>query len=190
MKKRIILVGKSAAGKDHGRKICEQWLGIDYQVSYTTRHPRDEETHGSDYFFISESEFNTMTTQNLWFEHVQFNGWCYGTTCKQFEIPNSVFIMTPFGLSHLSEINRSESLVIYFDIPLEYRKNRMYERGGNDDSVERRVAADEVDFKFYTDYDIAIVDPYYRVGDLYRAICEWMELPSVNEILLQNIHKN
>ena len=63
MKKRIILVGKSAAGKDHGRKICEQWLGVEYQVSYTTRPPRDEETPGRDYFFISESEFKKMIKQ-------------------------------------------------------------------------------------------------------------------------------
>jgi len=190
MKKRIILVGKSAAGKDHARKICEQWLGVDYQVSYTTRPPRDEETPGYDYFFISESEFEQMIKQDLWFEHVQFNGWYYGTTCEQFDVPNSVFIMTPVGLSHLSEQDRAESLVIYFDIPLEYRKNRMYERGGNADSVERRIAADIVDFEFYTDYDISITDPYYRIGDLYKAIAEWMELPSVNEILLQIVHSN
>lgn len=190
MKKRIILVGKSAAGKDHARKICEQWLGVDYQVSYTTRPARDEETPGRDYFFITESEFKDMIKKDLWFEYVVFNGWYYGTTCEQFDTSNSVFIMTPAGLSHLSEQDRSDSLVIYFDIPLEYRKNRMYERGGNADSVERRIAADAVDFEFYTDYDMSITDPFYRIGDLYKAICEWMDLPSVNEILLQNIHNN
>ena len=98
--------------------------------------------------------------------------------------------MTPIGLSHVSEHDREESLVIYFDVPLEYRKNRMYERGGNADTVERRIAADEVDFEFYTNYDVSITDPYYRIGDLYKAISEWMDLPSVNEILLQAIHKN
>lgn len=190
MKKRIILVGKSAAGKDHARKICEQWLGVDYQVSYTTRPPRDEETPGRDYFFISESEFKKMIKQDLWFEYVQFNGWYYGTTCAQFDMPNSVFIMTPIGLSHLSENDRDESLVIYFDTPLEYRKNRMYERGRNDDNVNRRIAADEVDFEFYVNYDMTITDPYYRIKDLYEAISEWMDLPSVNEILLQKVHKN
>lgn len=190
MKKRIILVGKSAAGKDHARKICEQWFGMPYQVSYTTRPPRDEETNGFDYYFVSESEFKDMIKKDLWFEYVVFNGWYYGTTCEQFDTPNSVFIMTPAGLSHLSEQDRADSLVIYFDIPLEYRKNRMYERGGNADSVDRRIEADEVDFKFYENYDISISNPYYKIRELYEAITEWMDLPNVNELFLQNVSKN
>jgi guanylate kinase len=190
MKKRIILVGKSAAGKDHARKICEQWFGLPYQVSYTTRPPRDEETDGFDYFFVSESEFKDMIKKDLWFEYVVFNGWYYGTTCDQFDTLNSVFIMTPAVLSHLSEGDRADSLVIYFDIPLEYRQNRMYERDGNADSVERRIAADEDDFKFYENYDISITNPFYRIGELYTMISEWMDLPDANEILLQNVGKN
>lgn len=189
MKKRIILIGKSAAGKDHARKICEQWFGMPYQVSYTTRPPRDEETDGSDYYFLSKSEFNDMIKKGLWFEYVVFNDWYYGTTHEQFHTLNSVFIMTPVGLSHLSEQDRRDSLVIYFDIPLEYRKNRMYERGGNADSVDRRIEADEVDFKFFENYDISISNPFYKIGDLYEAITEWMDLPNTNELLLKNVSK-
>jgi len=190
MKTRIILVGKSAAGKDHARKICEQWFGLPYQVSYTTRPPRDEETDGRDYFFISVDEFKQMIAEDKWYEYVVFNGWYYGTTLEQFRTPNSVFIMTPAGLSHLSEEDRNDSLVIYFDVPLEYRQNRMYERGGNADSVDRRITADEADFEFFENYDISISNPYYRISDLYEEITEWMDLPNVNDILLQNVGKN
>jgi guanylate kinase len=186
MKKRVILVGKSAAGKDYARKICQQWLGLTYQVSYTTRPPRDEEQNGLDYFFVTETEFKDMIKQDLWFEYVVFNGWYYGTTCDQFDTPNSVFIMTPAGLSHLSEHDRAESLVLYFDIPLEYRQNRMYERGGNADSVERRLEADHFDFLGFEDYDTVITDPHYKITDIHQIIDEWMPLPMVDKRLVKN----
>jgi len=65
----------------------------------------------------------------------------------------------------------------------------MYERGGNADSVDRRIEADEVDFKFFENYDISISNPFYKIGDLYEAITEWMDLPNTNELLLKNVSK-
>ena len=56
MKKRLILVGKAASGKDYARKICQQ-LGLKYAVSYTTRPPREEEEDGKDYYYLSLKEF-------------------------------------------------------------------------------------------------------------------------------------
>jgi len=177
MKKRVILVGKSAAGKDHARKICQQWLGMKYQVSYTTRPPRDGEEHGVDYYFVEKTTFEEMISQNLWYEYVMFNGWYYGTSKTQMEEANSVFIMTPAGLSHLSIPDRKESIVIYFDIDEETRRARMERRGGNADSVDRRIEADRLDFETYTDYDAVINVPSYSIVDIYNIVSQHMPLP-------------
>ena len=80
---KIILVGKAAAGKDHMRKIL-QGRGFKYGVSYTTRPQRKGEIDGEDYFFMEESEFKEGIENNIWYEWVEFNGWYYGTTKKQF----------------------------------------------------------------------------------------------------------
>jgi guanylate kinase len=173
MKKRLILVGKSAAGKDHARKVCEQWFNMPYAVSYTTRPPRDGEMNGIDYHFISKEEFEEMIDSELWYEWVMFNGWYYGTTNEQMEQDRQVFIMTPYGLSHLSEKDRNESLVAYLDIDEEIRKARMYERGGNADSVDRRLAADAIDFAGFVNYDIKITDPYYKISIFSDPIQKW-----------------
>ena len=174
MKKRVILVGKSASGKDHARKICQQWLELTYQISYTTRPPRWEETHGSDYYFIEKTEFEDMIKQDAWYEYIVFNDWYYGTTSEQFHTPNSFFVMTPAGLSHLTEKDRDESLVIYLDVNEEIRRNRMWERGGNADSVDRRLNADTVDFLDFSNYDEKIEDHYYTILDIWLLVNKYI----------------
>ncbi len=53
---KMILVGKSAAGKDHLRKILEG-RGFKYGISYTTRPSRHTEVDGQDYYFLEKDEF-------------------------------------------------------------------------------------------------------------------------------------
>lgn len=185
MKKRLILVGNAAAGKDHARKICEQWLDLPYQVSYTTRPPRNEETNGFDYFFIENSKFKEMIKEESWYEYVVFNGWYYGTTKEQFYTEGSVFIMTPTGLSNVSKQDRKESLVIYLNINEEIRKTRMHERAGNADSVERRILADRKDFKDFTDYDVQINNPYFDTKDIAELTHKYMGI-NIPKVFLQN----
>lgn len=168
-KKRIILVGKAASGKDYARKMLEEKSYV-YAISYTTRPPRIGEVDGKDYFFITDKEFSKMTNQNIWYEYVQFNGWYYGTTKEQFYDTGHLFVMTPKGLSHLSQKDRNESLVIYFDINENTRKERIYLRQGNADTVERRLNADSVDFANFKNYDIIISDENYIFDTLNDEI--------------------
>jgi guanylate kinase len=151
--KRIILVGKAASGKDHMRKTLES-KGFKYSISYTTRPPRSSEENGKDYFFISEEVFKGMIERDEFYEHVAFNNWYYGTTKDQF-YSNDVFIMTPYGISCIDSEDRKESFIIYFDIDESIRKERLSKRS-DADSVERRLKADEIDFRNFTEYDIII----------------------------------
>ena len=178
MKKRVILVGKAASGKDYARKICEQWFGLNYAISYTTRPPREEEVHGRDYFFLTEEEFRAMIVRNEWYEYVEFNGWCYGTTKVQMEANGNVFIMTPKGMSHLSVEDRRESIVIYFEIDEDIRRSRMNARAGNADSVERRIEADRIDFELFANYDHKVTDPFYKIRDLYALLDKSIDMPN------------
>lgn len=161
-KKRVILVGQGASGKDHARKLLSDVFGLTYGVSYTTRPPRDNEVEGSDYFFLSKEKFEEMIEQDLWYEYVDFNGWLYGTTKEQFYNQANLFIMTPAGLSHVSDEDRKESLVIFFNIPEELRRARMEGRKGNVDSIQRRLAADQKDFSNFSNWDCEIIDPYFK----------------------------
>lgn len=156
---RIILVGPGASGKDFMRKRLEE-RGMTYAVSYTTRPPRPGEEDGKDYFFLSQAQCQAMQDEDEFYEVIDFNGWSYGTTLKQF-YRDDVFIMTPSGLSHLSKEDRAKSFVIFFDIDEEIRRQRLGERVMPGHTVEARLQADRELFAGFSDYDLKITNPNF-----------------------------
>ena len=156
--KRIILVGRAASGKDFARKLLTK-RNFNHAISYTTRPLRNGEVDGVDYFFLSEEKFKEMIDKNEFYEYVAFNNWYYGTSNAQF-YTNDVFIMTPYGISKIKPEDRKNCFIIYFDIPYEIRKERLMQRS-DADSVERRLEADNQDFKDFNDFDLRITNPEY-----------------------------
>ena len=152
---KVILVGKGASGKDHLRKILEG-RGFTYGTSYTTRPPREGEIDGEDYFFLTEQQFKRYRDYDFWYEAVQFNGWWYGTSHKQFKEECNLFIMTPKGIDHINPIDRKECTIIFLDISEEVRRKRLMARHMPGDTIERRIEADEKDFANFKDYDLVI----------------------------------
>lgn len=159
MHKRIILAGPGASGKDHMRKLLEN-RGFKYAVSYTTRPPRPGEMDARDYFFLTESECQHMKDNGEFYEAIDFNGWTYGTSMKQF-YEDDVFIMTPSGIEHIKPEDRKNCFIIYFDIDEEIRKDRLSSRIMPGHSVEARLQADRDLFEGFTDFDIKITDPNF-----------------------------
>jgi len=155
--KRVILVGKAASGKDHLRKKFES-RGFKYAISFTTRPPREGEIHGKDYIFISEDEAKVLIESGFFYEYVIFNGWVYGTSVSQFH-NDDLFIMTPAGISHIKPEDRESSFIIYLDMPVHIRTERLNKRDMPGDSLTRRIEADELDFKDFSDYDLKITNP-------------------------------
>jgi guanylate kinase len=151
---RIIIVGKAASGKDYLRKKFES-RGFTFEPSYTTRPPREGEVNGVDYFFISEEESKQMINDGKFYEYVYFNGWLYGTSVIQF-VNGNLFIMTPAGISQIKPEDRKQSFIIYTDIDIQTRYDRLLNRDMPGDSVQRRLEADELDFSTFNDYDLRI----------------------------------
>lgn len=168
MKKRIILVGKAASGKDYLRRVFLE-NGYSNAVSYTTRPARVGEKEGVDYKFISEELARDYINNNIFLEYVYFNGWIYGTTKEQWDT-EKVFIMTPAGLSHAEGVDRDESFVIYLNIKAEDRFDRLFSRQMPGDSIERRMMADEVDFKNFENYDAFITSSDFIWHDIQKLL--------------------
>jgi hypothetical protein len=105
---------------------------------------REGEIAGVNYHYVSLEEFQAMINKDEFMEHQTFNGWNYGTTWRSWQ-ESEVFIMTPSGIQDVKR-HLSGSVVIYLDIPLEIRRERMKKRS-DADRVERRIEADRKDFK-------------------------------------------
>ena len=57
----FVLSSPSGAGKTTlTKKIAENNQNLKISISHTTRTPRPNEINGKDYYFVNESEFNTL----------------------------------------------------------------------------------------------------------------------------------
>jgi len=68
-------------------------------------------------------------------------------------------IMSKDGLDILPEQYRKECMVIYLDIDRKTRVERLNLREDPNDSVERRLLADDEQFKGFNDFEIRITNP-------------------------------
>jgi guanylate kinase len=57
--------------------------------------------------------------------------------------------------------------VVYLDIDRSVRESRLLGRQDKNDSVTRRLDADDIDFQSYNDYDLKITDPEFSSDDVY-----------------------
>lgn len=77
----FIISAPSGAGKS---SLVKALLAADQQValsiSHTTREPRGQEQHGREYFFTSDTEFDTLIQQNALLEWAAVHGQRYGTS--------------------------------------------------------------------------------------------------------------
>lgn len=153
---KIIIVGKAGSGKDFLKnKLVER--GFSREVSYATRPPRPGERPGVDYNFIDEIGFLRLKEEGFFYECQNFNGWWYGTSVKEF-YTKSVFIFTPSGVKDIKSYDRKNCFIIFLDVSEGVRRERLALR--NDaDKTERRIAADEEDFRDFKDFDIRITNP-------------------------------
>jgi guanylate kinase len=75
-----VLSGPSAVGKSTvAARLRTQCPWIWQSVSVTTRAPRTGEVNGREYFFVTESEFESMATRGELLESARFAGNRYGT---------------------------------------------------------------------------------------------------------------
>lgn len=159
---RIIIVGKMASGKDYLRNHLQR-IRLEKDISITTRPKRSGEIDGSDYHFRSEDEFLQMINDDKFYEYNKFVDWYYGTIVNNF-YNKQLFIMTPEGIDKIKKKDRKNSFVIYLDIPLDTRMERLKDRDMTYDSIERRIKTDDKDFEDI-DYDLRITQLKIEDGE-------------------------
>ena len=173
-KEKIILLGESGSGKDFlMRKLVEK--GLKPCLKWTTRPSRKFEQQGITYNFVEESEFIESINENKFLAYQKFDvtpdnrepeTWYYGITQKEFE-QSQIFIMTPGEFKSITPEQRKECFVVYLDIDRGVRESRVFKRQDKNDSVKRRLDADEEDFKDFKDYDLKVRDPEFTADDVY-----------------------
>ncbi|MBZ0115784.1 MAG: guanylate kinase, partial [Sandaracinaceae bacterium] len=80
----LILCSPSGAGKTTlTRHLLAQMPELTFSVSHTTRKPRANETHGSDYHFVDRPAFQRMVDEGRFAEWAEVHGNFYGTSTDE-----------------------------------------------------------------------------------------------------------
>lgn len=100
----IVLLGASGSGKSTIENELATHHGFEKIISYTTRHPRDTEVNGKDYYFTNNDTFEEMIKDKIFAEYDEYSqGRLYGTLKSDYAEGNKVVVLTPNGLRKLKQ---------------------------------------------------------------------------------------
>lgn len=172
----VIFTAPSGAGKTSiVRHLLAHISQLSFSVSAATRQPRQGETSGKDYYFISQEEFQEKIQENAFAEwEMVYEGKYYGTLRSELErtwrsgrVP--VLDIDVKGAIHVQQQYPKHTLSVFVQPPgVEELKRRLEARGTETkDSLETRLNKAEYELSFSKHFKAIIVN-----GDLAKACKE------------------
>ena len=154
----IVLMGKSAAGKDFILNYLKYIYNFNPIISHTTRPIRKNEINGKDYYFINTKDFSKMLINNEFIEtreyNTCFNGkediWYYGISKEEFDNKSrKICVVDTTGQKEIIEYYGKENVIsIYIDVEDKIREQRAKSRGSfSQTEWDRRLKDDNKKFK-------------------------------------------
>lgn len=175
--KAVVISAPSGAGKTTivRRLLAMEELKLSFSVSATTRIARDYETHGKDYYFLSNDEFNNSITNNEFIEWEEvYPGQKYGTLRSEVERlwslgRNVIFDVDVLGGLNIRRILGDNCVALFIRPPdLEALKSRLQHRKSETaESMATRLTKASYEMQFESQFDVAVVN-----ADLERAVDE------------------
>lgn len=174
----IILLGKTASGKDTIVNYLVNNLGYKKLITYTTRPMRPGEVQNLQYHFISEEDFKKKISHGFFLEyktyHTEFGDWHYGSAMEDYEKADdkTVVILTPEGyLDLLWKVKNIKHDAIYIKVDLSELQQRLIKRGDDKREAERRLVHDNKDFEYVEDIvDRVIVNQNKTIKEVVNEI--------------------
>ena len=157
----LILIGKSASGKDAIRNKLISEHGFKSIITYTTRPMRNGEKDGVTYHYISDEDFTQKINNGFFAEYKtylaqvgdgQYKKWYYGTSKESLEYAdeNTVIILTPDGVKDVLKYDLDVKVIWVYanNNTIEKRlENRVKNGTAIAKECERRMSKDYMDFK-------------------------------------------
>jgi guanylate kinase len=179
----IVISSPSGAGKT---SICKELLRLDNNIrpsiSVTTRKPRNNETDGIDYIFITEKDFNKKISNESFLEYANVFNNKYGTLASSTEklLNNNYDVLFDIdwqGTQQLSQ-NNNNILTIFILPPdkaeIERRlKKRETENSEIVDIVSERMSKFEDELSHWKEYDYVVTN-----DDFEKCISEILNIIS------------
>lgn len=168
----IVISGPSGVGKDSiVQRMIERGFPFHFVVTATTREKRENEIHGSDYWFVSKDEFARMIEQNELIEYAIVYGDYKGIPKAQvreaLESGKDVIMRLDVqGAETVRKLAR-EALLIFITCESEGElERRLRERKTETaDSLSLRIATARKEFQRLEAFDYVIVNQDFHLDD-------------------------
>ena len=165
----IVLSSPSGAGKTSVcKKILENNNSIQISISATTRKPRQNETDGIDYNFISRDDFQNKIDNSQFLEYAEVFDNLYGSLIKDVEkiTKSKKDVLFDIDWQGTQQLYRSKSnnLVSIFILPpskdeIENRlRKRKVESGDDESIINQRMSKFKDELSHWAEYDYVIIN--------------------------------
>tara|TARA_Y100000768_G_scaffold229592_1_gene173371 strand:- start:6409 stop:7008 length:600 start_codon:yes stop_codon:yes gene_type:complete len=165
----VIISSPSGTGKTSVcKKIIEEDKKIKLSISHTTRAPRDNETDGVDYFFISSDRFNNKILDQSFLEHANVFGNYYGTSKKKVEEIltknfDVLFDIDWQGAAQILNSNLAKIVTIFLippskEVVFERLKKRSKATGDDNEAIQKRMLEYENEMIHADEYNYVVTN--------------------------------
>lgn len=129
----FVISGASGVGKSTIlKRVMAAMPDLQFSVSATSRAPREGETNGVQYFFVSEDAFKQMITQGAFVEYDYHMGNYYGTLKSEIinktNLGDMILDVEPVGAMRVKEIYPEATLIFIAPPSMEVLQSRLRER--------------------------------------------------------------
>lgn len=169
----IIFSAPSGSGKS---TIVHHLLGIhpefEFSVSATSRAPRGDEVDGVDYYYMSNSEFERLISEDALVEWQQvYAGHYYGTLKSEVERIWSkghviIFDVDVKGGINLKKYFGDAALSVFIKAPgIDELRRRLIVRGTDSlEAIEERLGKAEEELSYQDEFDCVLVNDVLEVA--------------------------
>ena len=163
--KLVVYTGYSGVGKGTiMKRLRELDDNIKLSVSCTTRAPREGETNGVEYYFISKDEFKRLIEQDGFLEYASYCDNYYGTPEKAVDemLNNGYNVFLEIEVQGGMQVmkKRPDCISIFITPPsFEELERRLRGRGTEDEeTILKRLSAIEEEKKFQKFYSYTVLN--------------------------------
>ena len=172
----VVLSGPSGAGKDAVlNRMKEMGIPFHYVVTATTRPRRPGETHGVDYLFFADEEFNRLRHEGGLLETAEVYGYWYGVPKRQVQeaLNKGEDVILKIDVQGASTIRTliPGAVLIFLTLPSteEYEKRLRQRKTESEEALKLRLSRVLDEMKSLPLFDYLVVN---NQGELDSAVSQ------------------
>ena len=195
----IVVSGFSGAGKGTlMKRLLEKYDTYSLSISMTTREPRQGETHGKEYFFVTKEQFEQKISESGFVEHAVYCKHYYGTPRDyvENELKNGKDVILEIEIQGALKIKEKfpDALLLFVMPPsIDDLRRRLIGRGTETKEViEQRLqrAIEEAEDIEAYEYIVINDDLEICVDEMHQMILASHNAPTRNLKFIENMRND